>query len=185
LERWNGGALERWNVGVLERWSVGVLERWSVGTLERWNVGTGERWSVAKKEERGMKDTKDRYRDLLNRTKAYASRIIKLYTHIQTEHHFNAAAAVLAKQLLRSGTAVAANHREARHSRSRADRIAKFTIVLQELEESSLWLELFIEHQMAQEEELDQLWRETQQLIAIFIASIQKLRNSGDEPDQR
>jgi four helix bundle protein len=56
---------------------------------------------------------------------------------------------VLGKQLLRSGTSVAANHRQAKHTRSRADRVAKFQIILQELEESALWLELLDEHQMA------------------------------------
>lgn len=82
---------------------------------------------------------------------------------------------VIGKQLLRSGTSVAANHREAKHSRSKADRIAKFQIVLQELEESELWLELMSDNQMANEEGLQQLRDETGQLIGIFITSIKTL----------
>jgi hypothetical protein len=82
----------------------------------------------------------DRYSDLRERTKAYASRIIRLYTHLQ-HHHFNDAALVLGKQLLRSGTSVAANHRESKHSRSKADRAAKYQIILQELERApSGWI---------------------------------------------
>lgn len=84
--------------------------------------------------------------DLRDRTKMYASRIIKLYSHLQQTHRFDDAAMVLGKQLLRSGTSVAANHREAKHTRSKADRIAKFNIILQELEESALWLELLNDH---------------------------------------
>ncbi len=68
---------------------------------------------------------------------------------------------VLAKQLLRSGTSVAANHREAKHSRSKADRIAKLNIILQELEESALWLELLQAHDMAHAEGLRQFIDET------------------------
>jgi four helix bundle protein len=96
----------------------------------------------------------DRYADLRDRTKAYASRIIRLYSHLQQQHHFNDAALVLGKQLLRSGTSVAASHRESKHARSKADRIAKFQLILQELEESALWLELLAEHQMANQEGL-------------------------------
>ena len=85
---------------------------------------------------------------------------------------------VLGKQLLRSGTSVAANHREAKHSRSKADRVAKFQIILQELEESQLWLELVSDNNMANEEGLKQLLDETDQLIGIFIASINTLRET-------
>ena len=118
-----------------------------------------------------MQHTNDPYADVRERTKAYASRIIRLYSHIQKTYHFDDAAMVIAKQLLRSGTSVAANHREARHSRSRADRLAKFAIVLQELEESALWLEFLIEHEMAHVEGLQQLHDETNRLIGVFISS--------------
>ncbi|MBA3532916.1 MAG: four helix bundle protein [Ardenticatenales bacterium] len=118
----------------------------------------------------------DRHEALRARTRAYASRIIRLYAHLQTAYRFDDAAMVVGKQLLRSGTSVAANHREARHSRSKADRAAKFTIVLQELEESALWLELLSEHAMAHADGLDQLLDETQQLISIFVVSLKTLR---------
>lgn len=115
--------------------------------------------------------------NLRDRTKAYASRIIKLYAYIQHEHHFNDAAQVLAKQLLRSGTSVAASHREAKHARSKAEKVAKFALMLQELEESALWLELLIEHNMAHQQGLHQLLDETNQLIGIFITSIRTMQS--------
>jgi len=120
----------------------------------------------------------DQHQALRDRTKRYASRIIKLYAYLQQQYHYNDAALVIGRQLLRSGTGCAANHREAKHSRSRADRIAKFYIVLQELEESALWLELLREHEMAHADGIDQLIDETNQLIGIFIASISTLRNA-------
>ena len=128
-----------------------------------------------------MSEGADRNAALRERTKAYASRIIKLYIYLQRTYQFDDAARVIAKQLLRSGTSVAANHRESKHSRSKVDRIAKFQIILQELEESALWLELLLEHQMAPVEGLRQLLDETNQLVGIFIASIKTLQSSRAE----
>src|SRR6266542_1023432 len=126
-----------------------------------------------------MSNPSDRNAALRDRTKAYASRIIRLYTYLQQHHRFDDPPMVIGKQLLRSGTSVAANHREAKHTRSRADRVAKFQIILQELEESALWLELLDEHQMADPNGLRQLIDETNQLIGIFITSIKTV--SGRE----
>ena len=61
-----------------------------------------------------MSDGVDRNAALRDRTKAYASRIIKLYMSLQQNYHYNDAAMVIAKQILRSGTSVAANHRKSR-----------------------------------------------------------------------
>lgn len=94
--------------------------------------------------------------------------------------HYSDAALILGKQLLRSATSVASNHREAKHARSPADRIAKFQIVLQELEESALWLELLTEHKMAHPDGLSQLLDETNQLIGIFITSINTIRRTQE-----
>jgi four helix bundle protein len=69
-----------------------------------------------------MTQAGDKYSDLRERTKTYASRIIRLYAHLHQSYHFDDAAMVIAKQLLRSGTSVAANHRESKHARSKADR---------------------------------------------------------------
>jgi four helix bundle protein len=124
----------------------------------------------------GAKQGEEPGAELRGRTKAYANRIIRLYTQLQQGYHFDSAAVVMAKQLLRSGTSVAANHREAKHSRSKLDRIAKFQIMLQELEESALWLELLQEQKWGDSIELTHLLDETNQLISIFIASIKTLR---------
>jgi four helix bundle protein len=118
-------------------------------------------------------------RRYVNALKPMQAVSLKLYTYLQRSHHFDDAAMVLAKQLLRSGTSVAANHRESKHSRSRADRIAKFQIILQELEESALWLELLQEHELAPTEGLRQMIDETNQLLGIFITSAKTLQSQG------
>jgi four helix bundle protein len=126
----------------------------------------------------GTKPQSDLTSELRARTKAYANRVIRLYVHLQQTYRYDDAAMVLAKQLLRSGTSAAANHREAKHSRSKADRIAKFQIIVQELEESELWLELMNDNNMANEEGLNQLLDETNQLISIFVTSLKTLRET-------
>ena len=129
-----------------------------------------------------MSESTDRHAALRERSKAYASRVIRLYCHLQQIHRFDDAAMVLAKQLLRSRTSAAANHREAKHSCSKAERVAKFNIIVQELEESALWLELLDEHQMANSEGLRQLLDETNQLISIFVTGIKTLHGKSRNP---
>jgi len=104
-------------------------------------------------------------RDLKFRTKAYALRIIRMYTALPKA---NAVAQVLGKQVLRSGTSVGANYREASRGRSKAEFISKIGDSLKEIEESHYWLELLVESGCLQQAKLAELIDETQQLIAIF-----------------
>src|SRR5579859_2822415 len=76
--------------------------------------------------------------ELRDRTKAFAVRIVRLYRSLS----YRADAQVLGKQLLRCGTAVAANYRAACRSRSRAEWLAKIGVVVEEADESVFWLEM-------------------------------------------
>jgi four helix bundle protein len=76
--------------------------------------------------------------DLRPRTKQFALRVVRLFGRLPKSSE----AQVIGKQLLRSGTSVAANYRESCRARSTAEMIAKLGIVEQELDESALWLEL-------------------------------------------
>jgi four helix bundle protein len=82
-------------------------------------------------------------------------------------------AQVIGKQLLRSGTSVAANYRAACRARSKAEFIAKIGIVLEEVDESVLWIEMLIDAEILKKERVDQLLNEARQLTAIFTASRQ------------
>ena len=105
------------------------------------------------------------------RTKTYALRMIRLYNALPSKPD----AQVLGKQLLRSGTSVGANYREGARGRSRAEMIATFGICVQELEESAYWMELLIESGIVADDALASLLDETNQLIAIFTASIKRI----------
>jgi four helix bundle protein len=82
-------------------------------------------------------------------------------------------AQVMGKQLLRSGTSVAANYRAACRARSKAEFVAKLGVVLEEVDESVLWIEMLIDAQVLKKERLEPLLNEARQLTAIFTASRQ------------
>src|SRR4051794_21389446 len=111
--------------------------------------------------------------DLKSRTKAFALRIIKLYTSLPKTGE----AQVIGKQVLRSGTSVGAQYREACRSRSNSEFISKMQSSLQELDETAYWLELLIDGSIVKAERLDGLHKETEELIAIFVSSVKTARS--------
>jgi four helix bundle protein len=115
-----------------------------------------------------MKDEKD----LRNRTKAFALRIIALYGTLPR----SGSAQVLGHQLLRSGTSVGANFREAHRARSNAEFVSKVGDSLKELEETSYWLELLSDSGAVKATKLASLLDETSQLTAILTAIAKKVR---------
>jgi four helix bundle protein len=118
---------------------------------------------------------------LAERTKAYALRIIRLYTSLPKTD----VAYVIGRQLLRSGTSVGANYREGKRARSASEMTAKFGIRLQELEESGYWLELLIDASVMEPTSLKPLLEETLQLNAIFTTSVKKISANRSKNDDR
>lgn len=106
--------------------------------------------------------------DLQHRTKLFALRIIKLFTSLPKSTE----AQVIGKQILRSGTSVGAQYREACRSRSNSEFVSKVQSSLQELDETAYWLELLVEARIVQPEKLDSLQKETDELIRIFVSSV-------------
>ncbi len=103
--------------------------------------------------------------DFKVRTKEFALRIIRMYSKLPKS---DTVAQVLGKQVLRSGTSVGANYREASRSRSKAEFISKIGDSLKEIAETEYWLELLVESGRLPESKLANLLDETRQLIAIF-----------------
>lgn len=106
-------------------------------------------------------------RDLRARTKAFALRIIRLYSSLPK----TSVAQVLGKQMLRSGTSVGAQYREAYRARSPAEFVSKIEGGLQELEETAYWLELLVDSQIVAEKRLADLRQEADELTAILASS--------------
>ena len=107
-----------------------------------------------------------------NRTKKLALRIISLVESLPNTK----SAVVIGNQLLRSGTSVGANYRAACRAKSNADFIAKMGIVEEEADESAFWIEFAVDAKMVEPERVADLLDETNQLVAIFVASINTAR---------
>lgn len=112
--------------------------------------------------------------ELKNRTKAYALRIIKLYQALPKSGE----AQVIGKQILRSGTSVGAQYREACRAKSPADFINKMEGSLQELDETGYWLELLTDGKIVPAEKLTDLQKENDELTAIFVASVKTAKKN-------
>ncbi len=106
-------------------------------------------------------------RDLRKRTKAFALRIIRLFTSLPKTPE----AQILGKQVLKSGTSPGAHYREAYRSRSTAEFISKIEGGPQELEETVYWLELLVEADIVPAKRMADLLQESDELISIFASS--------------
>jgi four helix bundle protein len=107
----------------------------------------------------------EQLQDLKPRTKGFALRVVRMYSKLPK---YNAVAQVLGKQVLRSGTSVGANYREASRSRSKAEFISKIGDCLKEIEETEYWLELLVDSGCVPALKMANLLDEGRQLIAIF-----------------
>ena len=105
--------------------------------------------------------------ELKNRSKQFAIRIVKLFRSLpRTEE-----ARVIGKQVLRSVTSVAANYRAVCRARSKPEFIARIGVVVEEADETVLWLELQVDTDIVRESRMTNLLSEANELLAIFAAS--------------
>src|SRR5215467_4483876 len=82
----------------------------------------------------------------------------------------------MSSQMLRSGTAAAANYAEARAAESRSDFIHKLRVVLKELNETAVWIELSVRSSLLSPEIASWVLTENQELCRILAASVRTAR---------
>jgi four helix bundle protein len=112
--------------------------------------------------------------DLAQRTKNFALQVIRFFPKLPRTTE----AQILGKQLLRAATSVGANYREACRGRSKAEFIAKCGDSLREIEETSYWLELLTESELANAEQLHLLREECRELTAIFVTVVKRAKEN-------
>ncbi len=105
--------------------------------------------------------------ELRERTKRFAMRIVRLFRSLPRTPD----AQIMGKQLLRSGTSVAANYRAVCRARSRAEFIARMGVVVEGADESLFWLEMLHDNKVLEPSRLESLLDEAKELTAIFTAS--------------
>ncbi|MBL8089133.1 MAG: four helix bundle protein [Anaerolineales bacterium] len=107
------------------------------------------------------------------RTKKLAVAIIKKVEKLPR----SLASDVIGKQLIRSGTSIGANYRAACRAKSTPDMINKMKIVEEEADETEYWLELLVESEIIPEEQIKNIYKETDEILAMTVASLRTLRN--------
>lgn len=103
---------------------------------------------------------------VLDKSKAFAVRIIRLYQYLSTEKNEY----VLSKQVLRSGTSIGANIREAVRGQSKRDFYSKLNISLKEASETEYWLLLLYETDYLTKEQFESMYNDCQEIIKLLVS---------------
>mgnify|MGYP003400125451 FL=1 len=114
-----------------------------------------------------MDDNQNNNIDLKDRTKAFAIRIIKLCRKLPDTTESR----IIGKQILRSGTSIAANYRAACRARSDNEFVSKLNIVIEETDETMFWLEIISETGIIAADLLKDLYSENEEILKIMVTS--------------
>ena len=117
--------------------------------------------------------------ELKNRTKAFAVRVFRFINTLETSRSVN----VIAHQILKSCSSVAANYRSVCRGKSDADFLNKLKMVDEEADETLFWLEFIDDLEIkCNKSELNYLLRESNELVSIFSASIRTIKSKEPNP---
>ena len=111
-----------------------------------------------------------------DKTKSFALRIIKLYKYLTLVSDMKEY--VMSKQVLRSGTSIGANVKEALRGQSKADFRAKMNIALKEASETEYWLELLHESDYISEEQFQSIIADNIEIIKILTSIVKNADNN-------
>jgi four helix bundle protein len=111
---------------------------------------------------------------LKTRFKKFALAIIQLCDLLPKRN----ATFTISNQIIRSSTSMEANYRAALRGRSRAEFLSKLGIVEEESDETQYWLELLLDSNLASNEQIEPLWKECDELLAIVVSTINTTRKN-------
>ena len=109
---------------------------------------------------------------IVDKSKAFALRIIKLFKYLSENHRISP----VANQVLKSGTSIGANVKEAIRAQSKPDFYSKMNIALKECSETEYWLELLHESDYINDEQFNSIYADCKELLKILV-SITKTQN--------
>ena len=107
----------------------------------------------------------------------FAVRIVKLYRYLCEEKREY----VLSKQLLRSGTSIGANIREALQGQSKKDFLSKISIALKEANEAQYWIELLFASEYLNEEQKSSIWADCYELICLLVSIVKTTKGNNEK----
>ncbi|MDJ0592810.1 MAG: four helix bundle protein [Pleurocapsa sp. MO_226.B13] len=117
-----------------------------------------------------MSDKKQKIQD---RTLSFAVRVVKLCKFLAEQ---NGVTRVLYKQLIRSGTSIGANVREAQSAQSDRDFLHKLEIALKEARETEYWLIILVQADLIKEQRIKLLRQECEEIIKILVVITKKIK---------
>ena len=112
---------------------------------------------------------------IADKSEVFATRIIRLYQFLQNDKK----EFTLSKQLLRSGTSIGANTREAIRAQSTKDFQAKLHIALKEAEESAYWIELLFETEFINNKQFESIYFDCNELIKLLVSIINSSKSNN------
>ncbi len=112
---------------------------------------------------------------IVEKSKVFALRIIKLYKYLCNEKKEY----ILSKQILRSGTSIGANVKEAIRGQSKADFYAKMNIALKEASETEYWLELLHESNYIDDKSFNDIYFDCQELLKLLMSITKTQKGSN------
>ena len=104
---------------------------------------------------------------------SFALRIIKAYKYLTDKNEY-----VLSKQLLRSGTSIGANCREATYAQSKQDFINKLSIALKETNESIYWIELLHDSGFISDDSFESIHTDGLEILKLLISIIKTSKSN-------
>ena len=109
---------------------------------------------------------------LLDKSQAFAGRIIRMYRYLSTEKKEQ----ILSKQVLRSGPSIGANLTESKNAQSTADYLNKHNIALKEADETAYWIKNLYQGGYLNEKEYESIAQDCDELIKMLVTSIKTLK---------
>ncbi|MDE7086906.1 MAG: four helix bundle protein, partial [Clostridia bacterium] len=103
---------------------------------------------------------------IVSKSKEFALRIVKLYKFLCDDRK----EFVMSKQVLRSGTSIGANIKEAIRGQSKADFYSKLNIALKEASETEYWLEILHESDYINLKMFESIYCDCQELIKLLVS---------------
>jgi four helix bundle protein len=111
--------------------------------------------------------------ELKLRTKNFSLMVIDLVEKLPN----SISVRVIANQIVKSGSSVGANYRAVCRARSDREFVSKMNIVLEEADETLFWIEIIIAKQWMSNPELEAIWKEGNELTAIFVSSLKTVND--------
>ncbi|TAN45514.1 MAG: four helix bundle protein [Nitrospirae bacterium] len=113
--------------------------------------------------------------DLSDRLYGFALKIVMLVRRLPKE----LAAYEIGRQIVRSGTSIAANYEEAKGAFSKDDFIYKINTSFKEARETNMWLKLLRDSGIMKKEEVDDMIRESEEIRNILGKSVQTAKRNS------